>query len=96
MDEDDDPLLLEDVIAQKPSALGKDDGLEVWSTQEHECHARGDWVHPEEGNDAVDIAAKLRRGTVELLANPTSRKNSVGQTLSRSLPKRWCPSSRRA
>jgi hypothetical protein len=37
MDEDDDPLLLEEVIAEKPPALGEDDRLEVRSTNSTEA-----------------------------------------------------------
>jgi hypothetical protein len=96
VDKDHNSLFLEDVKAEEPSPFGEDDGLEIALPDKDESHSSGSGIHPKEGDNAIHIAAERGRRTLELLANPTSRKNSVGQTLSRSLPRGWCLNSPRA
>jgi hypothetical protein len=53
MDEKHDPLLLEDVVAEKASTLGKDERLEVAPTEQGECHCRSGRIDAKEGDHAV-------------------------------------------
>src|SRR5215203_705933 len=96
MDQDHNPLLLEDVIAEKSSSLAEDKCLEVATAKKDEGDAGGSRVDAKKSNDPIHVATKLGRCAVELFADPTSREHSVGQIPSRSLPREWCLSSPRA
>jgi hypothetical protein len=65
MNEDHNPLLFEDVIAEESSSLAEYQRLEVASAEKHEGDAGGRRIDPKKGNDAVHVAAKLGRCAVE-------------------------------
>jgi len=59
MDQDHNPLLLEDVIAEKSSSLAEDKCLEVATAKKDEGDAGGSRVDPTKGNDPIHVATKL-------------------------------------
>src|SRR6266545_4771268 len=95
IDQDHQPPFLDDVVAEIAAPVGEDDRGVLGAADDGERGGADAGVGAQQGHDAGDVATQLRRSVAELLADPTSEDDLVGQARRQPVPRRWSPTGRR-